>query len=83
MKPIIAPWSQPSKSEPSVHKLVIALCRAPLEEEEPEGIEYQKHSLGQYYQVEEVLAMVDIASDERDEKQSLFNNELLQINHVS
>jgi hypothetical protein len=47
---------------------VIALCRAPLEEEEQEGIEYTKNSLNQYYQVEEVLAMVDIASDEREEK---------------
>jgi hypothetical protein len=51
---------------------VIALCRRPVfgfEDEQSEmnedegGIEYDRHNMNQYYHVEEVLAMVDIAND--------------------
>jgi hypothetical protein len=61
------------------------------EEDQLNGtIQYQKHNLSQYYHIEEVLAMVDISNDQREDKtneknfnDSLFNNELMQINHVS
>lgn len=51
---------------------MIALCRRPVEGFEDEqsevneddiGIEYDKHNMNQYYHVEEVLAMIDIAND--------------------
>mgnify|MGYP000957813710 CR=1 FL=1 len=49
---------------------MIALCRKPVyqlededQDEDDEGIEYDRNNMNQYYHVEEVLAMVDIAND--------------------
>ena len=53
-------------------KLVIAICRRPVqsfEDEDPDlaeddgSIEYDRNNMNQYYHVEEVLAMVDIANE--------------------